>query len=174
MNDVSGYVDSTVFDKTQFFYPTADYVYKNNGVVYVASAILDSKSINHTVTLTWRKEKSLDSVECVGRLPYEAVLVKYNSSTLIFPSYIETVGFPMLEARAMGSIVLASDCPFSKEVLKDYENAYFFDPFKPEQLVDLMERVVCGEITRKSEANKNIRMSNSWMRVLKEVITTCR
>lgn len=36
------------------------------------------------------------------------------------------------------SVILASDCPFSHEILDDYENAYFFDPFNGEALSNLM------------------------------------
>ena len=55
----------------------------------------------------------------------------------------------MAEAASAGPIVLASDCPFSHEILDGYENAYFFDPFKPAELADLMRKVITGEIVKK-------------------------
>ena len=55
----------------------------------------------------------------------------------------------MAEAASAGTVVLASDCPFSHEILDGYENAYFFDPFKPSELADLMRKVIKGEIVKK-------------------------
>lgn len=170
MKDVGAYKTQDVFEKTAFFYPTADMIYKNNSVLFAASAMLDTENIAHTVTLTLPKQQSRGSVECVGRLPYEEVLKRYNSSTLVFSSYIETVGFPMLEARAMGSIVLASDCPFSREVLRGYPNAYFFDPFKPEQLAELMKNVAVGNIAKKNVKEESDKTADTWKSVLAEVL----
>ena len=89
----------------------------------------------------------------------------YNRSTLIFPSYIETVGLPLLEARELGSIILASDCPFSREVLDGYENAYYFDPFNPQELADYMKRVISGDIAKRESENIRIQ-NNSWKSVI--------
>ena len=174
VKDLSGYVEHGVFEKTNFFYPTAPAVYKNNGVVYKASEMLDTESVAHNIKLTLAPEKSKGSVNCVGRLPFEDVLAEYNRSTLVFPSYIETVGLPMLEARAMGSIVLASDCPFSREVLKDYENAYFFSPFDAGELASLMKKVALGEIERKSTQSQLNAGADTWKDVLKAVVGTCK
>lgn len=171
MKDISEYIDSSVFDKTSFFYPTANMIYKNNDVIYAASQILDKKEIEHTVTLTLPEAKSRGSVKCVGRLPYEEVLKTYNTSTLIFSSYIETVGFPMFEARAIGSIVLASDCPFSREVLKGYDKAFFFNPFDAEELAELMKKVISGEISKKDISTVSVEIYNSWKAVMNEVVS---
>lgn len=153
-----------------FFYPTAPAIYKNNSAIFAASDILKKKQLNHTVILTLPHEFSRESIRCVGRLPYHEVIQTYTQSTLVFPSYIETFGFPMAEARKVGTIVLASDCPFSREVLQDYENAYFFDPFKPEELADLMERVITGDIQKRSVAIIENPQANGWNLIRKEVI----
>ena len=171
LKDLSEFVENGAFDKTRFFYPTAPAVYKNNNAVFEASKKLDEKNIAHHIKLTLAPEKSRGSVECVGRMPFEDVLSEYNRGTLVFPSYIETVGLPMLEARAMGSIVLASDCPFSREVLKGYENAYFFNPFDASELAVLMQKVTSGEIERKNVHYGATKNNDTWKEVLKEVIS---
>ena len=171
--DVMAQVQGTeemLFDRTSFFYPTAAAIYKNNECVWQASAILDQERIPHKVILTLPGEQSKGNVYCVGRLPYQEVLKQYTSTTLLFPSYIETFGYPMAEARKMGGIVLASDCPFSREVLDGYENAYFFDPFCPEELADLMKRVIAGEIVKKDISPTNVPERNSWRDVAAQVL----
>ena len=155
-----------IFSPKEFFYPTAPLIYKNNDCVYAASAMLDYKGIEHTVTLTLPSDKSKGSVRCVGRLLYATVMANYRRSTLIFPSYIETFGYPLAEARQAGTIILAADTAFSREVLADYENAYFFDPFCPKDLAGLMEQVALGNIIKKPSWNQSKTPTNGWKVVL--------
>lgn len=143
--DLSAYKGTVPSDKTTFFYPTAAAVYKNNDCIYRACEILRSRGIkDFTVRLTIKTPENFadPNIQFVGRLPREEVLKMYSGSTLLFPSYIETFGYPLAEARQIGAQILASDCAFSHEVLKGYDKVDYFDPFKPEQLADLMERVI--------------------------------
>lgn len=164
-------VAETQFDRTSFFYPSTPAIYKNNECILQASAILDREEVPHKIVLTLPAEQSKGNVDCVGRLPYQEVLERYTSTTLLFPSYIETFGYPLAEARKMGAIVLASDCPFSREVLDGYENAYYFDPFCPEALAELMKKVVSGEIERKMISPEKLQEKNSWQTVIEQVLT---
>ena len=168
--DISSYNTSRPFDKNSFFYPTASAIYKNNDAIFKACEILNERDINCDVTLTLPEHYSKNNIRCVGRLPYGEVIEKYAESTLIFPSYIETFGFPMAEARKVGTVVLASDCPFSREVLEDYENAYFFNPFDPKELALLMERVINGDIKKRISSKPMDESFDSWLLILKEVI----
>ena len=52
-----------------------------------------------------------------------------NADALLFPSYIETLGLPLLEAAAFGLPVLAADVDYAHEVLKDYEGVRYIDVF---------------------------------------------
>lgn len=81
-------------------------------------------------------------VSFIGRLPREALMERYARRTLVFPSYIETFGLPLLEARRSNALVIASDCPFSREILAGYDGAAFFDPFDATALRTLLERLV--------------------------------
>ena len=167
--DLSAYRTDAPFDPTQFFYPTAPAIYKNNTAIFQACDLLKEKGLHCEVTLTIPQQHGIDNVHCVGTLPYAEVIERYARSTLIFPSYIETFGFPMAEARKVGTIVLASDCPFSREVLEGYENAYFFDPFKPEELASLMEQVILRKIVKKEVCAALSSHRNSWLPILEEV-----
>ena len=156
---------TTGFDPTAFFYPTSMAIHKNNDAVYAACEQLTRKGLDFSVTMTLPPEKSCGSVACVGRLLYEEVVAHYHTATLVFPSYIETFGYPLAEARQVGAIVLASDTAFSREVLAGYENAYFFDPFKPQELADLMERVIRGDIVRQKVSAVPVVQRDSWAEV---------
>ena len=50
----------------------------------------------------------------------------------LFPSYIETFGLPLLEAKELNGIVLASDRPFSHEILDGYDKAIFIEWNNPD------------------------------------------
>jgi len=110
----------------------------------------------------------------IGRVPREDVLERLSQSTLIFPSLIETYGLPLAEARALGSIVLAADLPYAREVLEGYNNAYFFDPYSPNELAALMREVMLGKISRspaKSSPDTATTRIPAWANVL-DVLTT--
>lgn len=161
--DYTEFKSNNSFQINNFFYPATKNSYKNHKCIYDACSILNEKGIiDYNILLTIEDEINKENISCLGEIPFEQVMEKYNTSTLIFPSFIETVGLPLIEARQMGTLILAADCPFSREALDGYHNSYFFDPFKPKQLADLIEKVVTGQI-RKVEINeipKNNR--NSW------------
>ena len=57
-----------------------------------------------------------------GPMPHEQLLSLYKEADgLLFPSTIETIGLPLLEAAAFGLPVLANEVEYVKEVLRDYE-----------------------------------------------------
>lgn len=170
VKNITHFRDEVDFDNRSFFYPTASAVYKNNACIYEACSILDRDGTDYKVTLTLPPEKSNKKIKCIGRIPYEEVISYYNKSTLIFPSYIETFGYPLTEARMLGGIILASDCAFSREALEDYENAYFFNPFCPEELAQLMKRVAEGRIERKAIFETNIEVADNWKIIMNKVL----
>ncbi len=148
MNDQSNalYTHSDKVFCKQFFYPVAPSAFKNHECIFSAVDELVKRGItDFKVFLTcdniWNQPER-EQIVFLGRISRENVAERLAESVLLFPSYIETYGMPMVEARALGCAILASDCPFSHEVLNDYPNAYFFDPFKPIQMADLMSKVL--------------------------------
>lgn len=144
------------FDCTHFFFPSGEILYKNHECVLKAAALLNERGItDFKVHFTLQSLKDVTdrkyedphgNIVYSGRVSRDEVLKEYAAGTLLFPSYIETFGVPMAEARQLGTLIIASDCPFSQEVLAGYENAYFFNPFSPEELAALMEKVIKGEL----------------------------
>ncbi|SIQ31004.1 glycosyltransferase [Halanaerobium kushneri] len=166
------------FDKNNkiktFFYPAGASYYKNHRLIIEASKLLEASNINDykiILTLNGNENKNIKElykevkkynlpVEFAGRLERDEVFNLYTKSYLLFPSYIETFGLPMLEAKLHKTIILASDKAFSHEILDDYENAYFFDPFDAEELMKYMKKLLVGEISYKkvnsvSKSNNN-------------------
>ncbi len=139
-----------------FFYPSSGLVYKNHEVIVNACRFLKVKGIsNYKVVFTLKGDENKHirklreivlgenlPIEFLGSMSINNVYEYYSKAVLIFPSYIETFGLPMLEAKMHRSPVLASDCAFSHEILDGYDKAHFFDPFDTLQLTELMRMVL--------------------------------
>lgn len=131
-----------------FFYPSSGLIYKNHIVIINACKILKQKEVSNfkvIFTLNGDENKHIKTlkqividedlpIEFVGSLDIETVYEYYSKSILIFPSYIETFGLPMLEAKMHKSPILASDCAFSHEILDGYDKVDFFNPFDANEL----------------------------------------
>lgn len=127
-------------NKKYFFYPAANYKYKNHLIIIEAIKIIKNtkcellNNIKVVFTLDensdiYSKVKSngLEKNFCfLGKISYETVLRYYKTCNIIlFPSYIETFGLPLIEAASFGKKIIVSDCHYSKEVLSGYELAKF-------------------------------------------------
>lgn len=130
-----------------FFYPASGFDYKNHKIIVDAVSILSRKNIEFKVifTLDGNESKNIKKlynivkennlpIEFIGNIQQDEVYKYYTKSILIFPSYIESFGLPLLEAKMHRSPIIASDCAFSHEILEDYEKAVFFNPFDSEEL----------------------------------------
>lgn len=87
------------------------------------------------------QEKNLP-IEFIGKISIDEVYEYYSKSILIFPSYIETFGLPLLEAKMHGSPILASDCAFSHEILDGHNKVKFFNPFRYEELASMVKSII--------------------------------
>lgn len=122
-----------------FFYPAANYIYKNHIVVFQAVNLLLDSGINNFKVILTLDESSLpkncrelhskckDNIVLLGRISNEKVLDLYTSSVLIFASFIESFGLPLLEARSTDTPIIVSDMPYSREILKGYDKAQYFE-----------------------------------------------
>ena len=115
-------------DKINIFYPATSVFYKNHDIVIKAmSHIVDIKvALYLTVNRDDIHVTSNVDVVYMGRIPYSKVLSMYKSCDgLVFPSYIETYGLPLLEAASMGVPIIVSDLPYAKEVLAGYDGVTY-------------------------------------------------
>lgn len=138
-------IDETVkYEKTEeinFFYPASSVVYKNHKTIYKAVDILKEKGYtNFNIYLTLDKPEGEfpQNIKFMGYMAKDRLNCHYKKSCLLFASYIETFGLPLLEARTYSCPVIASDTSFSREILSGYDKAMFFNPFSAEDLAEKM------------------------------------
>lgn len=131
-----------------FFYPAMDYVYKNHITILKALVIIkDSNYILYkkikviftldTESLIYDEAIKLgvtDAIEFVGSISFNDVLKYYSiSSTILFPSFIETVGLPLIEAGHLNKFIICADEEYSREALENYGGVKFVTSTDPEQ-----------------------------------------
>jgi len=177
----------------KFFYPASPSLFKNFEVIVEATKKLLNQDYTPKVYLTIngnenryasRIKKMIKGVESnfafIGSVPREQVFVFYQNSILIFPSYLETFGLPLLEARFFNVPIIASDRPFVREILEGYSNADFFDPFSPDDLANKMKKYLESNSPSRSfvstdkeaEILKKYRSENTWGEIVK-LIESC-
>ncbi|MGL5640705.1 MAG: glycosyltransferase [Paraclostridium sp.] len=161
----------------KLFYPAAPHIYKNHIILIKALYKLKNqfKSLNFKLYFTFNINedkytqtileiiKQLDlneEIEFLGNLNYKDMQKYYSQSDIVvFPSYIETYGLPLIEAAYMGKSIVAADLNYAKEVLSTY-NGVFFANYK-----DVNE---WSNLIMKAYKNKNkekllkLDLSNSW------------
>lgn len=141
-----------------FFYPANASAYKNHGTFLKACKILQKKGYrNYRVvwTITGKENETVCSLKkeakekelpvlFSGPMPRKALFELYASSVLVFPSYIETIGLPLLEARHANAWIVAADCLYARDCVGDYEKAEFFPPLDSGKLADILIRYLEG------------------------------
>lgn len=127
---------------SHFIYPAMPHKYKAHSVIMQALKILKNQNpeiaekvkVHFTLTeseilcVVSEKEYSYvkNMIECDGRVPFNQLMIRYdNYSGLLFPSSIETLGLPLVEAANFGLPIVANDLPYAREVLDGYEGVDF-------------------------------------------------
>lgn len=156
-------VESIKIDKSiernfnTFIYPAGSEVYKDHLEIIKACEKLKDEvpyKVYFTVrsdidTPYWKdiyhriNKKNLP-IEFIGYLTKEELFRRYQTSTLLFTSKIETFGLPLLEARNSEGIILAINKEYSKEILEGYNHAYFHEN-SDELSVNIQNQLKCGE-----------------------------
>lgn len=125
-----------------FIYPAASSIYKNHiELIKVVYNLLDVKPMLRNklkihFTLKPENNKTLykeildrslkDIFELHGTMPFKTLLGYYKScDALLFPSYIETFGLPLIEAAEAGLPVIAVDLPYVHEAIGQYQGVRF-------------------------------------------------
>lgn len=106
-----------------------------------------NNSINNPI-IKLIKDLNVGSNICFeGMLPYERILSFYKScDLLVFPSYLETFGLPLVEAASFGMPILAADMNYAREVIGSYKGVKFLNykdsKIWAENIVDLHNRKI--------------------------------
>lgn len=96
-----------------------------------------------------------------GVVSYEQLLEKYNScDALLFPSVVETLGLPLVEAASFGMPVLVSDEGYSRSVIGRYEGAKFI---KSEDYDEWAYQIYCIAESKPKFKPYRLGGNSSWL-----------
>lgn len=141
-------------EKPVFFYPAGASAYKNHRTFLKACELLKEKGYkNYEVVWTVTGEEN-DGIRAIRKEAWEQGLPirfagpmsrrelfdLYAVSVLVFPSYIETIGLPLLEAKSAGAPILAADCLYARDMVGNYDRTEFFGTFDSAALSRMMEK----------------------------------
>ncbi len=117
---------------------------KIKGIVAPLTLTLDTTQYPEVASLMHDFKSRLDlSIHNYSSLPREAVLKLYlEHDALVFPSYFESFGLPLIEAHHFGLPIIASDRDFVRDVVDPVET---FDPNSPKSIADSIERFLKSE-----------------------------
>lgn len=136
-------------EKINLFYPATMFFYKNHSLLVDSLKLIDNSAF--TLYLTCDKSVLPEItnelfVECIGVLSRDKMWEMYRKvDALIFPSYIETYGLPLVEAASVGLPILCSDLPYAREVLSGYDGAIFIDHTNPNAWAKAINALVKGK-----------------------------
>ena len=142
-----------------FFYPAIAAKYKNH--LEIVNAVIRINQENQDLAnkirihFTCYKNEKNKFVKLIneqslennfifhGQISYNETLSMYKSvDALLFPSYIETFGLPLVEAASFGLPIIASDLPYSREVLENYGGVKFAELFNCNNWAKLMMEII--------------------------------
>ena len=118
-----------------------------------------------------------DQVSWNGFIPHEELGPYYKAcDVFVLPSLDDTWGVVVPEAMAFGKPVCCSRCAGVSEIVRHGVNGFVFDPYKPEELADYMERFIRepGLIEEQGAASKKIIVQHQYPKVasvLADVVT---
>ena len=163
-----------------FIYPATPFEFKEH--ITLAYAVNEAykqnpelaKKIRVNLTLSlgelpdmdnYIKQNGLENIFVYhGRIPHQQLLSMVKSSDgLLFPSVIETLGLPLLEAASLGTPVIANDLEYVHEVLNGYDGVKYVKVHDYEE----WGRQILTRCSRKHYAPYSLPEDNSWERLMK-------
>ena len=143
--------------KMKFIYPTSPDLYKNYEIIFKSllelGDVLDYEIIEFVITLNQNKNKIISKylpklkekqvpIKFIGRVPNDEILSYLSDATLVFPSLIESYPIPLLEAMSLNRMILVSDLPYAREILKNYKKVLYFNPLDASSLSTVIIEVI--------------------------------
>ena len=118
----------------------------------------------------WRED-----IRLLNYVPKDHLLSFYNAAeALVWPSYYEGIGLPLLEAMACGTPVITSDRGSMKETAGDA--ALLVDPDDPDDIAERMREVAEDEALRGSLRRRGLDRAAqfSWRKTASETLAALR
>lgn len=158
--DIKEQFNETKDSLSTFFYPASGVIFKNHKVIVDACLKLKEEKINDyrvVFTLTGNENPHIAELykravanelpfEFSGYLETKKVFELYRKSVLVFPSYVETVGLPLLEAKKINSPIIVSNHLAVNEILNAYTKYTEFNPSSADELYEIMRKFI--EVSR--------------------------
>lgn len=151
-------IDNTHTTSTNFvfLYPSLPRVFKNIELLCKAVQILMSRGVTgFEVRLTidgtenryarWllRQFGKTEQIKFLGRQTKDEMIMQYReSSSVVFPSKLETWGLPITEAKSYRRPLLVADLPYARETVGTYDLVSFFSAESVEELANLMQSMI--------------------------------
>ena len=123
-------------NRLNLFYPATTFIFKNHSTIIKAIGMMN-EDLQQRITLHLTcledelpfKTSGSDThfiINFLGKIDFSRVQQLYEEAdALLFPSYIETLGLPLIEAASIGMPIIASDLPYSREALRKYSGIKF-------------------------------------------------
>lgn len=120
----------------------------------------------------WDKTKDLslrDKIIITGHLSDEELTALYSGAiALVYPSFYEGFGFPVLEAIACGTPVITSNCSSLSEVGRDAVE--YCNPYSIDSLTSTIKKILGNKLLQKKLIEKGLVRAKffSWEKAAKE------
>lgn len=166
-----------------FIFPATSNAYKEH--ITIAKALVEVRKANpelcrrirvhFTLTIDERgdltnfiRNNNLEDCFCFhGTMPHDQLMALYNRCiALLFPSVIESVGLPLIEAATLGLPVIANDIDFIHEVLYNYEGVSYMELHN---YIQWANEIVSHCIKKERYTPLVYKNNNSWDRFLKTI-----
>ena len=152
----------SLFDTKYFIFPANFWPHKNHDLLLIAFLIARNNGLDSKIklvlsgSLIGREKYFEDLIDGLG-LNDDVLLVGYveddvfslllkNAHALVYPSFFEGFGMPVLEAMSLGVPVVCSEVTSLPEVAKNA--ALYFDPRKPQEIAEALIRITLEEELR--------------------------
>lgn len=93
-----------------------------------------------------------------------------NAQMFVFPSHYEGIGFPVLEAAALGTPVITSHNSSLTEVMGN--RCIYIDPYNVQDLATAMSEIISRTPVAKPEIHAAPSDDQSWSSMAKEILDT--
>ncbi|MCM1312350.1 MAG: glycosyltransferase family 4 protein [Bacteroides sp.] len=100
----------------------------------------------------YKKWGNCPSIDFTGFMSKKKLYTYYQMcNCLVFPSKVETWGLPVSEFMVFEKPMLLADLPYAHETSVNSRRTAFFSPSSPENLKELMKRLITGDASFLSE-----------------------
>lgn len=161
------------FKKFKFFYPADFQPHKNHLTLILGWLSFIKSSPNSRLYLTLSREEiqrligglelkayELESIVCTGKLAHHELLsTMKDMNALVYPSLVESLGIPLLEATSSGLPIIASELDYVRDICCPAET------FDPRSNISIF-RALCRFCSEDREIQQVEGSSNFWKEFL--------